>query len=169
LFTDPVGVDHDAFSFGLKKSLLNYMHGIGFEFPLQDWFEFKIPRTKIDREYIAKALNEDEIQSNKPNAKVVWLGNLPELEITVKTKRGETWESAVLTFQDKKETLSIKVDVPQGKWVLEILDKIAVDNPETLTFEELKAHYEAADLEDFELFWYNKPFNKVSGLGLLVL
>jgi hypothetical protein len=169
LFTDPVGVDHDAFSFGLKKSLLNYMHGIGFEFPLQDWFEFKIPRTKIDREYIAKALNEDEIQSNKPNAKVVWLGNLPELEITVKTKRGETWESAVLTFQDKKETLSIKVDVPQGKWVLEILDKIAVDNPETLTFEALKAHYEAADLEDFELFWYNKPFNKISGLGLLVL
>jgi len=99
----------------------------------------------------------------------VWLGNLPELEITVKTKRGETWESAVLTFQDKKETLSIKVDVPQGKWVLEILDKIAVENPETLTFEALKAHYEAADLEDFELFWYNKPFNKVSGLGLLVV
>jgi hypothetical protein len=169
LFTDPVGVDHDAFSFGLKKSLLNYMHGIGFEFPLQDWFDFKIPRTKIDREYIAKALNEDEIQSNKPNAKVVWLGNPPELEISVKTKRGETWESAVLTFQDKKETLSIKVDVPQGKWVLEILEKIAVDNPETLSFEELKAHYEAADLEDFELFWYNKPFNKVSGLGLLVV
>jgi hypothetical protein len=26
---DPTGADHEKFSFGLKKSLLNYMHGIG--------------------------------------------------------------------------------------------------------------------------------------------
>lgn len=169
LFTDPVGVDHDAFSFGLKKSLLNYMHGIGFDFPLQDWFEVKVPRTKIPKEYIVNALNEDEIHSVKPSAKVVWLGNKPELEISTKTKRGETWESAMLTFYAIKDTLSIKVEVPQGKWVMEILDKIRVDASETLTFQQVKDDYEAAGLEDFELFWYNKPFNKLANYGLLTL
>nr|WP_290933811.1 radical SAM protein [Haliscomenobacter sp.] len=169
LFTDPVGVDHDAFSFGLKKSLLNYMHGIGFDFPLQDWFEVKVPRTKIPKEYIVNALNEDEIHSVKPSAKVVWLGNKPDLEISTKTKRGETWESALLTFYTIKDTLSIKVEVPQGKWVMEILDKIRVDASETLTFQQVKDDYEAAGLEDFELFWYNKPFNKLANFGLLTL
>ena len=169
LFTDPTGTDHDAYGFGLKKSLLNYMHGIGFEFPLQDWFEFKVPRTKVPKDYILNALNEDEIASIKANAKVVWLGNPPELEISSKTKRGETWESALLTFYDQKENLSIKVEVPQGKWVVDILEKIAVDQTETWTFQQVQEHYEAADLEDFELFWYNKPFNKLGKLGLLVL
>lgn len=169
LFTDPTGTDHDAYGFGLKKSLLNYMHGIGFEFPLQDWFDFKVPRTKIPKDYIQNALNEDEILSIKANAKVVWLGNAPELEITSKTKRGETWESALLTFYDQKENLSIKVDVPQGKWVVEILEKLAVDQSETWTFQQVQEHYEAEGLEDFELFWYNKPFNKLGKLGLLVL
>lgn len=169
LFTDPNGTDHDAYGFGLKKSLLNYMHGIGFEFPLQDWFEFKVPRTKVPKDYIVNALNEDEISSIKPNAKVVWLGNPPELEISSKTKRGETWESALLTFYNQKENLSIKVEVPQGKWVVEIMEKIAVDQAETWTFQQVQEHYEAEGLEDFELFWYNKPFNKLGKLGLLVL
>src|SRR5690606_20450038 len=43
-FHDTTGIDHNQFSFGLKKSLFNYMYGIGFELPLQDWFDFKIPR-----------------------------------------------------------------------------------------------------------------------------
>ncbi|MBC7555590.1 MAG: radical SAM protein, partial [Chryseobacterium sp.] len=50
-FTDKTGIEHDKFSFGLKKSLLNYMHGINFDLPLKDWFDFKIPKTTIDPNY----------------------------------------------------------------------------------------------------------------------
>ncbi len=42
-YTDSTGINHDKFSFGLKKSLFNFMHGICFDYELQDWFEFKIP------------------------------------------------------------------------------------------------------------------------------
>ncbi|MGB5930056.1 MAG: radical SAM protein, partial [Cyclobacteriaceae bacterium] len=38
---DPSGADHEQFSEGLKKSLFNYMHGLCFDFPLQQWFDFK--------------------------------------------------------------------------------------------------------------------------------
>ncbi|MDO9261687.1 MAG: radical SAM protein, partial [Flavobacteriaceae bacterium] len=49
-FEDKTGINHNQFSFGLKKSLYNFMHGIGFEFPLQDWFDFKIPKTSISKD-----------------------------------------------------------------------------------------------------------------------
>ena len=35
-FIDESGLDHSLFSFGLKKSLFNYMHGINFDLPLKD-------------------------------------------------------------------------------------------------------------------------------------
>jgi hypothetical protein len=53
---DPTGTDHEMFSKGLKKSLFNYMHGVGFDFPLSDWFDFKIPATSIPPNFILDAL-----------------------------------------------------------------------------------------------------------------
>ena len=55
-FVDSTGIDHDKFSFGLKKSLFNFMHGICFDYELQDWFDFKIPKTKIGADFIFDAL-----------------------------------------------------------------------------------------------------------------
>jgi hypothetical protein len=39
-------------NFGLKKSLFNFMHGICFDYELQEWFDFKIPKTKIPEDFI---------------------------------------------------------------------------------------------------------------------
>lgn len=46
--------DHDQLGIGLKKALYNYQLGIGLDFPLQEWFDFKIPATKLEDDYIAK-------------------------------------------------------------------------------------------------------------------
>ncbi len=164
-YQDPTGTDHDAFSYGLKKSLLNFMHGICFEYPLQEWFDFKIPRTKVPKNYIEKALSEEDFTMLKPSAKIVWLGKKPQVSYTT-SKKGE---SSTLTFHDKKETFSIKVNKNQGDWVAEILELISTKNKKTFTFQEIKTHYEAAGLEDFELFWYNKPFATLRDFGLLAL
>ena len=55
-FKDKTGINHDKFSFGLKKSLFNYMHGICFDYDLQDWSDFKIPKTKIPSDFICNCL-----------------------------------------------------------------------------------------------------------------
>ncbi|MEO5668236.1 MAG: radical SAM protein [Bdellovibrionota bacterium] len=58
-FTDPSGVDHDALGLGLRKSLYNYMHGIGLEKDVRHWFEHKkMPATKVDPQLIENALEE---------------------------------------------------------------------------------------------------------------
>src|SRR5690606_4961850 len=79
-FKDKTGINHEKFSFGLKKSLFNYMHGICFDYPLQDWFDFKIPNTKIQSDFIHNALQNESDFNTKPSAKIVWIGGNPALE-----------------------------------------------------------------------------------------
>jgi radical SAM superfamily enzyme YgiQ (UPF0313 family) len=38
-FDDPTGTDHDYLGIGLRKALYNYMHGIGLEADVREWFE----------------------------------------------------------------------------------------------------------------------------------
>ena len=169
VYTDKTGIDHDAFGFGLKKSLFNYMHSLCLDEPLQSWFEFKIPKTKIPNDFITNALLEIEPTNDKPTSKIVWLGNPPLLEEVVKSKKGNQWVVASLTFQSKKETFNIKVSQQEGKWLVNILQKLSINNLKTYTLQEVKSDYEAAGLEDFELFWDNKPINTMNKVGLLRL
>lgn len=167
-FTDSTGIDHSKFSFGLKKSLFNYMHGIGFELPLQDWFDFKIPRTQISRDYIFNCLNKPEEFNTKPSAKVVWLGNQPLIREFTKVKKGLSKTMFELTFHTKSETFSISIDQEKGLWLLEQLPLLGPQNRQLPTFAQLKTNFEE-HLEDFELFWYSKPMNVLKAHGLLVL
>jgi hypothetical protein len=100
-FRDKTGIDHSKFSFGLKKSLFNYMHGICFENPLQEWFEFKIPKTKIHPDYIHDCLLEEENFNTKPNAKIIWTSAKPLVEFFTKTKK-ETLGKWQLLLSTKK-------------------------------------------------------------------
>nr|WP_315213422.1 B12-binding domain-containing radical SAM protein [uncultured Flavobacterium sp.] len=167
-YIDSTGIDHDKFSFGLKKSLFNFMHGICFDYELQDWFEFKIPKTKITPDFIFDALQETEDFNTKATAKIVWLGGKPLTEYFTKSKKGNSWEMMALTFHDKKESFTVQMNKSEGEWLVAILQKITVSNSKIYTFQELKADFET-HLEDFELFWYSKPVNTLREFGLLLL
>ncbi len=167
-YTDTTGIDHDQFSFGLKKSLFNFMHGICLDYDLQDWFDFTIPKTTIRPDFIYEALEEETNFSVKPNAKVIWLGGKPTVESFTKTKNGSSWNRMRLTFYDKKETFEIQLSQKEGEWLARMLTIISVSNLKTSTFQELKANFEN-ELEDFELFWFSKPITILKEFGLLVL
>ena len=167
--TDPTGTDHDAFSYGLKKSLLNYMHGIGFDFPLQSWFEHKTPRTKVSKNYIAAILQHPEPVVVKPTAKIVWLGQAPVVTPSTKIRKGESKDMAILTFQSIKETFRIQVDAAQGAWLAAILPTLSARNAHVRTLQDVQTEYTSAGLEGFELFWYSKEMDVLREQGLLTL
>jgi hypothetical protein len=87
----------------------------------------------------------------------------------IKSKKGNHWPMAELIFQNKKETTSIKVSEQQGNWLAGMLEKLSVDNSKIYTQQEVKESYETHSLEDFELFWDNKPVNSLYRFGLLQL
>ncbi len=167
-FIDKTGINHDKFSYGLKKSLFNYMHGICFDYELQEWFDFKIPKTKIAPDYILSCLEKEDNFNTKPTAKIVWIGGKPSSESFTKSKKGQSWEMMKLTFHSKIETVEISLEKAKAIWCIELLDKISVTNTKTLTFSQVKQDFET-QFDDFELFWYSKQLKSLKGQGLLVL
>ena len=167
-FKDKTGINHDKFSFGLKKSLFNYMHGICFDYDLQDWFDFKIPKTKISPDFIYNCLEKEHNFSVKPSAKIVWIVGKPQTEIFTKSKKGNSWEMMKLTFHNKTQTYDISLNVEEGKWLVETLEKISVYSENKITFSQLKSDFEQ-QFDDFELFWFSKPVQVLRNTSLLVL
>ncbi|MFB9052369.1 B12-binding domain-containing radical SAM protein [Formosa undariae] len=167
-FSDVTGIDHSKFSNGLKTSLFNYMHGIGFDLPLQDWFDFNVPDTTIDSECIFSALQTEPSFSVKPTAKIVWLGKTPFVEEVSKTKKGNTYISLKMTFYNKAGAFQIMTPLDEGEWLLKMLDDVMPSNGTQKSFNMLKKDFES-QFENFELFWFSKPINTLKENGLLVL
>ncbi len=167
-FKDVTGIDHSKFSYGLKKSIFNFMHGIGFDVDLQEWFDFKIPSTTIHPYFIEDCLTSEESLTTKTSAKIVWMGGTPLVSYTSKTKRGKTRELIQLAFHTKNELFETSLEKDKGEWLLNTLDKIAIQKGNSHTFQQLKVDFEL-HFENFELFWYSKPIKNLRNYGLLVL
>ena len=167
-FLDKTGIDHSKFSYGLKKSLFNFMHGIGFEMPLQEWFDFKIPKTQIKNNLIESYLASEINFNIQPTAKILWLGGMPLVDEQIKTKRGITRHQLKMTFHDTTETFQIIIEKEVGDWLLNILEQLTPHHEKQTTFSQLKRDFET-QFEDFELFWFSKPIRLLKEHGLLVL
>jgi radical SAM superfamily enzyme YgiQ (UPF0313 family) len=57
-FEDPTGVDHGLLGVGLRKAVYNYMHGIGLEEDVREWFSETVPKTRVKKGAIARAIQE---------------------------------------------------------------------------------------------------------------
>jgi hypothetical protein len=117
---DPTGANHEIFGFGLKKALLNYMHGACFELPLQKWFDFKIPKTNVPPNYISNAIDEPELSTTK-NTKAIWMGVMPTSNIVQRSKKGAKWEEMNLHFQTNTTQINISIEPKVGDWLLTLL------------------------------------------------
>ena len=162
---DTTGANHEIFGYGLKKAILNYMHGACYEFPLQKWFEFKIPKTSIAPNYIQTQL--DAVEIGGATYKAIWIGLMPSTTIVQRSKKGSKWDEMNLVFETNQNTISIQVEPQKGNWFIQLLEKINVHTNAGMSLVDIKADYLAAGLEDFDLFWDNKPINTLHKAGLL--
>jgi len=55
---DPAGCDHQAFTQGLNKAVYNFMHGIGTDHPVAEWFDFRVPAISVNRNYVKRAAKQ---------------------------------------------------------------------------------------------------------------
>lgn len=53
---DPRGCEHQVFAPGLNKAVYNFMHGIGTDMAIQDWFDFPVKASSVKRNYIKQAI-----------------------------------------------------------------------------------------------------------------
>jgi len=169
IHSDPTGTEHERFSDGLKKSLFNYMHGICFDFPLQDWFDFKVPKTTVAPKYIQEAIDEQAYEPASPSAKIVWLGGTPAIRTYTKKKKNQSFEMAELTFSNKKQDLVIQLKQQEGEWLFSQMPTVSMNNSIQTTFGELEKSFEQQTGEDFILFWNSPVMKELRENGLLML
>ncbi|WP_294291721.1 radical SAM protein [uncultured Chryseobacterium sp.] len=166
-FTDKTGIDHGKFSFGLKKSLFNYMHGINFELPLQEWFDFKIPRTTIHPNYIHDCLLEEDDFKFKGNSKIIFLTQNVIAENRIKTKKKSVYPYTKITTHLKTNIVSVELEQEQAEWLLHTFKENALENQKKPMLQQLKDNFEEK-LEDFELFWFSRPMQQLKENGVIL-
>ena len=167
VYVDEVGCDHEVFSEGLKKSLFNYMHGICFEFKLDEWFDFKVPKTKIPANYIETIITNNDGSIIKPETKVIWLGNQPQI---IKPKKSKKNESDVeLFFTNKKDEFSIVFNNDIAHWLIAVLPLLSVYTASPQTIGMLEKNYTQHGLQDFSNFINSNAFLTLRNNGLLFL
>lgn len=162
------GLDHSKFSYGLKKSLFNYMHGVGFELPLQEWFDFKVPRTTVPKFYIEDVLNNESVSDYKPNQKVVWLGGIPQSKQETKTKKGKIYENTLLEIHTKQDAVEIRLDQEIAEWLVDFIKRLK-ENAKALTYQQMKTDFETSLYMDFEVFIHSKPAERIKEFVLLIV
>ena len=96
------------------------------------------------------------------------IGGKPIPKHFTKTKKGTTWQMTSLTFHQKTETVELNLETNKATWLLDILEKISLENITPMTYSQLKTDFETT-MEDFELFWFSKQISSLRESGLLVL
>ncbi|WP_243650962.1 B12-binding domain-containing radical SAM protein [Hymenobacter gummosus] len=143
---DPTGADHEQFGPGLAKALYNYMHGVALHEPLQFWFDFRVPRPTVPRQLIESALTEPgKPDFARQNQRLFWLGNAPELRLETRQKKGRATEQAVLTFYEQAEDFELKTTPVIGRWLTDLLTRLATDYDSKLLLKEAAASFPAAE------------------------
>ena len=160
-FIDKIGIDHDAFSYGLKKSLYNYMHDRCFEMPLQEWFDFDIPDTSVVPDFIAQAVGDhSELYHVNPHSKLIWIG---QLSVTDQNNG-----NCVIELYNKIQNKEILLDRTRAKWLSEMLKTMTPQSEQIINYSSFRKDYES-HFEDFTLFWFEEAMESLRAFGLLII
>ncbi len=169
-FTDVTGIDHNQFSAGLKHALYNFMHGTGFEIPLQNWFDFRIPKTTIGKNYISDILKNTTELKLTPQKQLIFLGTLPRFETQHIQKKGITYTQTALQFTTATGDIKIKGELDILQFMATLCENGLFPNEKFKTIKVSDAEILAKENDlSFELFTQTKAFDQLRKAGLLIL
>ena len=170
---DPKGADHEILSEGLKLSIFNYMQGVGFDEPLGTWFDFEVPETTVDSDYIAKCIDETTDINIRQTDQMVWIGgDAIEMIITpVKKSKGQEKKQAYaeIIISGRTENYSLYFIQPTAEWVIDLLINTAPETGNKFTIEKMKMSFENAGLGEFNDFLASDEFTLLREKGLLIV
>ncbi|MBO0947363.1 B12-binding domain-containing radical SAM protein [Fibrella forsythiae] len=166
---DPLGANHELFSEGLRKSLFNFMHGIGLDFPLKKWFTFTVPPTSIPRAYIERAIAEPEVAKPRANALIVWPGHAPSLDRVLIKHGKQTVERAELLLSHRQDDVVIDMPVELGDWLTGMWPKLSTQAPVPLTYRQFQTEFEQAGFGSTDNLLASETWADWKEAGLLVV
>ena len=167
---DRLGCDPHVYAQGLNKAVYNFMHGIGTDLSIKDWFDFQVPAVSIKRNYVKQAINEAPVvDSERLRSRILWLENTPQYMQYDSTKKGKQARKGKFVFYTKTENFVLSTSAEMGEWLNNVFDKFSIQNSELLSFEELKQNYEKHFSSSFTSFLRSKEWKTLREKGLLLI
>ncbi len=152
--------DHKKYGEGLRKALYNYMHDVGFDFHLQEWFHFTVPETTVDESLIENYLNlPDKPDFERLNYRMFFIGNMPAL---TKHKR-----KVQLNFPAKHSLIKIKDEIPVIEAVYELIKSLK--NFNSIKLIDFSKEFEKNTGYPFMLFAQTGNWFKLKEAGLIII
>ncbi|WP_246538920.1 B12-binding domain-containing radical SAM protein [Litoribacter ruber] len=157
---DPTGAEHEWYSDGLKKALFNYMHGLCFEFDLQEWFDFEIPETTVPNDFIFNAISSNSTEKVSSNSKLIWLGNQPEIKLTGSNK-------GILAIENKTATLQIRFKKEFESLLIWLFENLHENK--TIPWSEFDEKLESGQSPSLSKLQSSNVWSELRHMGLLVV
>ena len=160
---DPDGCNHDDFSAGLRKSLFNYMHGVGLEQPLTFWFDHEIPPNSNHPQLISRKIARYcKAPKKLATDRVLWLGGKAQVFDT------ESGAGCDLVLSNSQEDFVLEVDAALAEWLENLLSQL-IPGATAISFQEVKDYFNQYFGDSFEDLLDSEIWQTLGAAGLLVL
>lgn len=166
---DPFGAEHHKYSEGLKKSIFNYMNGVGLDLPLQDWFDFNVKPTTVSKSFVLDAINDAEPVILKPTNKIVFIEMIPQIESYEVKKKGKIKQMSKMVFESNDYQFVIKGTPKDIQFYRDFLTFISFQNDTLSTVKEVETFFNETSPSGFDTFLETDFFYDLKANGLLIL
>lgn len=166
---DTLGADPHAFALGLNKAVYNFMHGIGTDFPVQDWFDFPVPALSVRKNAVRQAIKEPPAgDEERIRSRVLWIGGSADIHASGTHGKKKSHGSS-LVIQGKSGTIDISASAERAAWLGSMLERCSVQASETITLEDLKRDHENRFSSAFDTLLKSPEWTMLRENGLLLL
>ncbi|MGE5432324.1 MAG: B12-binding domain-containing radical SAM protein, partial [Syntrophomonadaceae bacterium] len=132
---DLSGIDYSKYSGGLNKALYNFMHGIGLDWDVTKWFEFRVPKSTIEKTLVRNFIQDfSDIYMPDGKRRAVWTASEPIIR-----KLGKM--EAVVTVQGTAVAAEWTLNSKIAGWIKEAALKANISSPEAVTLGQLKTTF----------------------------
>lgn len=166
---DPSGADHQTYSEGLRVSLYNYMHGVGFDLPLQEWFDFGVPQSGIAPDHIKQVLNTFKRKKAEPHHRLIFLDHLGKTDAYSVNKDSGSVEMIKLQLHAQEDDYSVKLTKEEADFFIPYLIQWSAPKFESMSFPKFQMAFEDQFKSDFNKFWFSSAVQKLLENGLLLV
>ena len=167
---DPSGCDHLSFAQGLNKAVYNFMHGIGMDLAIKEWFDFRVPAVSVKKYFVERAINEGPVfDGERSGSRVLWIENPPCFMQHDPAKKGDGERKCKLVFHARTENFTVTTRREVGEWLNDTFPRLSPQNTALLTLEELKQDYETRFSSPFRSFLRSREWKTLREKGLLLI
>jgi hypothetical protein len=169
LHKDTLGANPQTFAPGLNKAVYNFMHGIGTDFPVQEWFDIPVPAISVKRNAVRQAIKEiTDDDEERMRSRVLWIGGPADISPSRPTGKKRVDGSSLVMYA-KNGTVEISTSTEHAGWLAGVLDRCSVQSSEAITMEDLKREYESRFPGTFGPFLKSPEWKILRENGLLLL